>query len=83
MVRSRLTRLLSLNVGQPREMTWRGKIVYTSVWKEPVEGQCGALLMARETPRAGCVPVLGPEKLGKPRKTLQNKPWSPRPDLNR
>jgi ferredoxin-NADP reductase/MOSC domain-containing protein YiiM len=34
-----LPRLLSVNVGQPREITWRGKTVYTSVWKEPVEGR--------------------------------------------
>src|SRR3984885_2227527 len=31
-------RLLSVNVGLPREITWRGKSVYTSVWKEPVQG---------------------------------------------
>src|SRR5262249_58968296 len=29
-----LAQLLSVNVGQPREITWRGKTVYTSVWKE-------------------------------------------------
>jgi ferredoxin-NADP reductase/MOSC domain-containing protein YiiM len=34
-----LARLLSVNVGQPREIAWRGKIVYTSVWKRPVEGR--------------------------------------------
>jgi ferredoxin-NADP reductase/MOSC domain-containing protein YiiM len=33
-------RLLSVNVGRPREIAWRGKTVYTSVWKEPVEGRC-------------------------------------------
>ena len=32
-----LTQLLSVNVGQPREITWRGKPVYTSVGKEPVQ----------------------------------------------
>src|SRR5215468_4317729 len=32
-------RLLSVNVGQPREIAWRGQIVYTSVWKQPVEGR--------------------------------------------
>jgi len=31
-----LAQLLSVNVGQPREITWRGKTVYTSV-KEPVQ----------------------------------------------
>ena len=34
-----MARLLSVNVGQPREITWRGKTVYTSVWKEPVQGR--------------------------------------------
>jgi ferredoxin-NADP reductase/MOSC domain-containing protein YiiM/ferredoxin len=34
-----LARLLSVNVGLPREIAWRGKIVYTSVWKQPVEGR--------------------------------------------
>src|SRR5262245_60584195 len=32
-----LAQLLSVNVGQPREITCRGKTVYTSVWKEPVQ----------------------------------------------
>jgi ferredoxin-NADP reductase/MOSC domain-containing protein YiiM/ferredoxin len=31
-------RLLSLNVGGPREVTWHGKTVRTAIWKEPVEG---------------------------------------------
>jgi ferredoxin-NADP reductase/MOSC domain-containing protein YiiM len=34
-----VARLLSVNVGLPREITWRGKTVYTSVWKEPVRGR--------------------------------------------
>ncbi len=34
-----MARLLSVNVGRPREIAWRGKTVYTSVWKEPVEGR--------------------------------------------
>jgi len=34
-----LARLLSVNVGQPRAIAWRGQTVYTSVWKEPVEGR--------------------------------------------
>jgi MOSC domain-containing protein YiiM len=34
-----LARLLSVNVGRPREIAWRGRTVYTSVWKEPVEGR--------------------------------------------
>src|SRR3954462_11040020 len=31
-------RLLSLNVGRPREVAWEGKTVRTAIWKEPVEG---------------------------------------------
>jgi len=31
-------RLLSLNVGGPREVQWEGKTVRTAIWKEPVEG---------------------------------------------
>jgi len=34
-----MARLLSVNVGRPREIAWRGKTVYTSVWKEPVDGR--------------------------------------------
>jgi ferredoxin-NADP reductase/MOSC domain-containing protein YiiM len=34
-----VARLLSVNVGRPREVAWRGKLVYTSVWKQPVEGR--------------------------------------------
>ncbi len=31
-------RLLSLNVGMPRDVEWQGEIVHTGIWKEPVEG---------------------------------------------
>lgn len=34
-----MARLLSVNVGLPREITWRDKTVYTSVWKEPAQGR--------------------------------------------
>src|SRR4051794_10998979 len=34
-----MARLLSVNVGRPREIAWRGQTVYTSVWKEPVQGR--------------------------------------------
>ena len=33
-----MARLLSVNVGLPREVTWQGKTVRTGVWKVPVEG---------------------------------------------
>ena len=31
--------LISLNVGQPREITWHGKPVTTSIFKQPVSGR--------------------------------------------
>ena len=33
-----VARLVSVNVGQPREITWRGRTVFTGIWKEPVDG---------------------------------------------
>src|SRR5579871_5625737 len=32
-------RLLSVNVGLPREIAWRGQTIRTAVWKEPVQGK--------------------------------------------
>src|ERR1700693_6369137 len=34
-----MPRLLSVNVALPRDVTWNGKTVRTSVWKSPVDGQ--------------------------------------------
>ena len=34
-----MPRLLSVNVGLPRDETWNGKTVRTSVWKSPVSGR--------------------------------------------
>ena len=31
--------VISVNVGQPRNVEWRGQIVQTSIFKEPVEGR--------------------------------------------
>jgi MOSC domain-containing protein YiiM len=33
-----MARLLSVNVGLPRDVSWRGVKVFTSVWKESVQG---------------------------------------------
>jgi ferredoxin-NADP reductase/MOSC domain-containing protein YiiM len=30
--------LLSVNVGLPKDVPWRGKTVYTGIWKSPVDG---------------------------------------------
>src|SRR5579862_1530879 len=34
-----MAKLLSVNVGLPRDVTWNGKTVRTSVWKTPVAGR--------------------------------------------
>jgi MOSC domain-containing protein YiiM len=34
-----MPRLLSVNVGLPRDVTWNGKTVRTGIWKSPVEGR--------------------------------------------
>lgn len=31
--------IVSVNVGLPREVTWKGRIVSTGIWKAPVEGR--------------------------------------------
>jgi ferredoxin-NADP reductase/MOSC domain-containing protein YiiM/ferredoxin len=33
-------RLLSVNVGMPKDVPWNGKIVFTGVFKDPVTGPC-------------------------------------------
>jgi ferredoxin-NADP reductase/MOSC domain-containing protein YiiM len=35
-----MARLLSVNVGLPRDVAWRGRTVHTGVWKNPVTGRC-------------------------------------------
>jgi MOSC domain-containing protein YiiM len=32
-------RVVSVNVGEPRTVAWRGREVTTAIWKEPVEGR--------------------------------------------
>jgi len=31
-----MARLLSVNVGLPRDVPWNGNTVHTSIWKDPV-----------------------------------------------
>jgi ferredoxin-NADP reductase/MOSC domain-containing protein YiiM len=35
-----MARLLSVNVGLPRDIEWKGRTVHTAVWKDPVHGRC-------------------------------------------
>jgi MOSC domain-containing protein YiiM/ferredoxin-NADP reductase len=39
-VKGDVARLLSINVGLPRDIVWRGKTVHTGIWKSPVQGRC-------------------------------------------
>jgi ferredoxin-NADP reductase/MOSC domain-containing protein YiiM len=34
-----MARLLSVNVGLPRDIPWQGKTVHTGIWKAPVQGR--------------------------------------------
>ena len=34
-----MAKLLSVNVGLPRDIEWRGRTVRTGIWKEPVQGR--------------------------------------------
>jgi ferredoxin-NADP reductase/MOSC domain-containing protein YiiM/ferredoxin len=34
--------LLSINVGLPREVAWKGEKVHTAIWKQPVQGRISA-----------------------------------------
>src|SRR6516165_1460948 len=38
--RSNMPRLLSVNVGLPRDVEWKGRTVHTGIWKHPVHGGC-------------------------------------------
>ncbi len=35
-----MARLLSVNVGLPRDIEWKGRTVHTGIWKDPVLGRC-------------------------------------------
>jgi ferredoxin-NADP reductase/MOSC domain-containing protein YiiM/ferredoxin len=37
-----VARLLSVNVGLPRDIDWKGRTVHTGIWKEPVRERCWA-----------------------------------------
>src|SRR6187431_1304267 len=37
-----MARLISVNVGLPRDIAWKGRTVHTGIWKNPVRGRCRA-----------------------------------------
>jgi MOSC domain-containing protein YiiM/ferredoxin-NADP reductase len=45
-----MARLLSVNVGLPRDIEWKGRTVHTGIWKNPVRGRCrvGRLNLERD-----------------------------------
>ena len=35
-----MARLVSVNVGLPRDIEWNGRLVHTGIWKSPLAGRC-------------------------------------------
>jgi ferredoxin-NADP reductase/MOSC domain-containing protein YiiM len=35
-----MAKLLSVNVGLPRDIQWKGRTVHTAIWKDPARGRC-------------------------------------------
>ena len=52
-------KLLSVNVGLPREVAWRGRTVLTSIWKQPVRGRVTARTLNLEGDRQSDLTVHG------------------------
>lgn len=56
-------RLISVNVGLPREVDWKGKVVTTGIFKEPVEGRVKLQTLNLEGDRQADLSVHGgPDK---------------------
>ena len=37
-----MAQVVSINVGLPRDIVWRGERVHTAIWKQPVQGRIAA-----------------------------------------
>ena len=48
-----MARLLSVNVGLPRDIEWNGRTVHTGIWKDPVLGRCRVGRLNLEGDRQG------------------------------
>jgi len=48
-----MARLLSVNVGVPRDIAWKGRMVRTAIWKDPVPGRCRVDRLNLEGDRQG------------------------------
>jgi MOSC domain-containing protein YiiM len=59
----RSVKLISVNVGLPQQINWRGRAVLTSIWKAPVEGRVRVNRLNLEGDRQSDLSVHGgPEK---------------------
>ena len=54
-----VVKLISVNVGLPREVTWHGRPVQTSIWKEPVQGRVHAATLNLDGDRQSDLSVHG------------------------
>lgn len=52
-------KLISVNAGLPKEVTWNGKKLATSIWKEPVTGPVRVSLLNLEGDRQADLSVHG------------------------
>jgi MOSC domain-containing protein YiiM len=52
-------KLVSINVGQPREVDWHGRRVQTSIWKDPVSGPVRARTLNLDGDRQSDLTVHG------------------------
>src|ERR1700741_860507 len=52
-MRSNMARPLSVNVGLPRDIEWKGRTVHTGIWKNPVRGRCRVARLNLEGDRQG------------------------------
>ena len=57
-----MARLLSVNVGLPRDIAWKGRTVHTAIWKETVRGRCQVGRLNLDGDRQGDVAGHGGEQ---------------------
>ena len=58
-------KLLSVNVGLPQEINWRGETVRTSIFKAPVEGRVRVTTLNVEGDRQSDLSVHGGSEIGR------------------
>jgi hypothetical protein len=53
-----MARLLSVNVGLPRDIEWKGRTVHTGIWKDPLPGRGRTATITRSAARSSRSPNL-------------------------